>query len=280
MRIKTAILIIYVLSGMLNAQKVNYYDILKVKDEAMYVVTGYGKEYDEAIKYAVETYWKLNKTIKYINVDELEELKKSKVCKLYIGLGGNGIMVYGKKYSNTVLGVYGNVGFWTCYYKLDFDDLTKSKDEIVGADKNAHLMTNRVIQDLLLMTTQIKKLEEMGSKEYGNYQGSKERLKDLTILIPKECIENGVPETVFKESFAKYEVVSSDEIKKLIIEGKSENKAVLSITRGADNTIMYIMDIKTGELISYARDGERGSFGAGRQIDEDDVRSLIKRVKR
>ncbi len=252
-------------------------DLEKMKKETLYVLNGYDKEFDEVVKYAVDKYWKLT-PVKYINANDIEPLKKDKTCKMYLGIGGYAMLNYGRKFKHNELDLRVNSGFWSICYKMQFDNLSKPSDEFIGADKDLHLISNKIILNIMMMCAEMKKVEELGDA-YSDYT-LKDKLSSFTVYIPKETIENGLTEDMFKKYITKAEVKTSDELKKMVVDQTDvENKAQLFITRAGDNTMLYITNMKTGELIAYAYQGERGSASVGKKIDEDDLQVLFKRLQ-
>lgn len=278
---KTLIIFILATWHLTYSQKPTNYDLAKIRNETLYVVQGYENEYDEVIKTAIDTYWKLNQNIKYIKQNELESLKKNGTCKLFIGFEGSGTLQYGKKYTITTWGLFRNSSYWTADYTFQLDNLTTSDGEVLGTDKDLRVFSNRVIQYIKLIQSQYKRYEDLGWKNYVRKQDMREKFKDMTVLVPKEYIDYGISESLIKEYLPKYEIISTDDIKKKVIDDKNlDNVAQLFLSRGLDNTLAYIVELKTGDLISVEADGERGSFGIARKLNDDDVKSLLKRLKK
>lgn len=253
-------------------------DFEKMKKETLYILNGYDKEFDEAVKYAVDKYWTLT-PVKYINVNDLEPLKKDKTCKMYLGISGYAVMNYGRKFTHNELNLSFNHGFWSTYYTMQFDNLTKPSGEILGADKDFHQISNKIVLNIMMMCVEMKKSQEMGDKAYREYS-AKSKLSSYTVYVPKETVANDLTEDLFTKNLAKVEFKSTDDLKKKVMDqSEVDNKAQLFLARSGSNTILYITDMKTGELIARAMLGERGSGSVGKKVDADDIQDLFKGLK-
>jgi hypothetical protein len=239
------------------------------------VVTGYDKETDAAIKFAFDKFWKFS-TVKYMTIEEYN--KSGKDEKSVFSIDRHFIRDYGT-YSSTQINW---VGQWKTnrpyLYQLPFDNLSKGENENIGTDKTNHDISNKAIQYVMMLNSQIKLLVELGWKKYMSHD-YKDKLNTMTILVPKEYISGGLSEAIFKKHFTKVEFLSSDEIKKRIMENKNlDNCAEFFICQDPDKNSVFVMDLKTGDLISTAEKGKT-SFNRAKKIDDESIEKLLEKLK-
>ncbi len=249
-------------------------------ESPMTILVGYDKDYDEAVKFAFNKYWKFTP----VTFEDYKTVKEEKL-KSYFQLTPYQSKEVGISYYLTSVdwackettGPYKG-RFLRAYY-LSFDNFTKGDNEPLGTDNNFKDFSNKVIPYVAIMCTQLKLLTEIGARDYYNGGTKKDKVKEKAILIPEEYIKNGLSDASFKSAFEKIEFTSAVKIKERIMSDKDlDNNAELLIAQDMNGYTMMIVDLKNGDLLSYSFVGKT-SFNEGKKIDDDVVKKLISRLK-
>jgi hypothetical protein len=280
MRKKSSVLIlISIICLSLKAQRIfvtprgGHYqeDCEKALKKPITVYTGYDKEFDEVVKFAFEKYWKSSKII-YKNYNESEGKSNP----------GSSFGV-GSYQTSTAIPVKYIIATWwgskMTALDLAFDYLVKGSNENQGTDNSFHDFSNRIIQYIALVNNQINLLATIGDKEYYRYD-FKGKLGTKKILISNQYIKNGISESAFKDNLSnKIEFLSADEIKSRLMADKDiDDCAELMINQTVDRITMFIIDLKSGDLLTHSNIG-KSDFNKMKKVDDDAVIHLIKELK-
>ena len=245
--------------------------------EKVFVKLTGDKEMDEALKYGFENYWKQSP----FELVAPKEFKNSSKWSFEIE---SYTFNDAGSYRFTGMGLYqlkkGKKIDYNVIFSLNFDNFSNVKTkQLNGIDKDNHMLSNKIIQYIILLNQQLAKRKELGVKKY-IYLNNKDKVKDVNLLIPKEYFDNGLSESVLKENYkGKYTILTSDEIKKRIMDKKDlENCAELIIWEDQETHGAFIMDLNTGDLLSYAKEG-KFNMNPGKKITDGDFKTLIKKLQ-
>lgn len=253
--------------------------IEKFKKEPCVIALGYDKEFDEAVKFAFDKYWKFS-PVKYITSPD-------KYPTVHTEKQGNVVFMreteelwsakQTPKITSTILKLYGNN---TIRFDSYFDDY-KNEDKSFGIDQSFHMKAIKVIPYIMCLAAEMNRLEEWGVMKYTFHKGLKEKVKNYTVIIPKENITNKrFSEDFFKPYFTKYEFLDSEEINKKIRDQKNtENVALLCIGRSLSVIQLSIIDIKTGDLL-YVDNGDIGKGSKSKDFEEEDIKKVLKNLEK
>lgn len=236
------------------------------KEATTTIATGYDKEYDEALKFAFEKYWKFT-PIKYV---DRNDKKAYADCYLKEWDGRNGGKYDWSFFSFSKGGLI---------YDQNFDDFRKGDTK--GTDSSFHMKAIKVIPYIMCLSAEVKRLEEWGELKYAFHKGLKEKVKDYNVLIEKEYITTyQLSENPFKQYLKKYEISSANEIDKRIREQKNtDNTAILTIGRADYAIHISIIDIKTGDLLYYDN-VSFGTFAQGKKMTDGDIEKLLSNLEK
>jgi hypothetical protein len=263
-----------ILSSISFAQRLNiqtYKDIFKIiRQSPIKVQTGVDKEFDEAVKYAFEKYWKFS-PVKYVSKDDETANFWYKDIK--------------SRHNK-------NDWTWSCchfsfpdakvYLTYDFDYYT-APDFKAGVDSSFHAKSVKVIAFIMNFSAEMARIEEWGISKYSFHHGFKDKVKDYNIIVPKENIlKNRFTELPFTESFNKVTFLTVDEINKLIREQKDTDKTgLLFFSISGPDVTLTIIDIKTGDLLFTQRDLPRGEgYNVKQPLEDKDIKSLLKPMRK
>jgi hypothetical protein len=232
-------------------------DSPEIQKEDVYLGTGFNKEAEDNIKWALDKYWTFGTKIKLI--DNTQDAFKIDKNISYISL-----LKYEGDFSSTELTVSNNMAGWNRFkiFSLSFDDMIKKgKDtKVIGADKDIKLVAYKCLTYTMLFCSIVKNFSiEMGNtfkfaRAYTDkLEKLKEKLKTTTILIPKELIDNGITEEAIKGLNIKYKIETSEQIATRIKDGKDiKNYSHLIVFKESNTTDWaYLVDLETGDLINY-----------------------------
>ncbi len=231
------------------------------------------KEFDDAVKFAFEKYWKLS-PLKFTPYKENPSYKDVANFKVSSWKGRSG-----GKYT------YSHCSFWTpdINTQMNFDDFKKG-DSDDGIDKDFHKMAIKVIPFIMCWSAEVNRVNTLGNTKWGGMtynkrESIKHKVKDYTILIQKENVDTKrLSDAPFKQYLKKYEFVSSDDINTRIKEQKNtENTALLVFGRDDYLMTLSIIDIKTGDLLYYNEDG-LGTFTQGKSFTDEVIGKLLKKL--
>jgi hypothetical protein len=268
----------------LSAQKIPLYN-LDGKSEKKFdenskrpltVLTWDDKEFDDALKFAFAKYWKFG-PVNYMS--DAERNKKGTDLDSYLYISGASWNESPNIHAFKLIWY----GVWKTnkpsLYEVWFDHLSKGDNENIGADITHHDFSNKIIQYVMLMSRQVKLVIEMGAKDYYRIN-NKSKLETLTILVSKESLaKHGLSEATFKTKFKKVEFISSDDIKKRLMEDKNlDNCAELFICQDTDRNSLFIMDLKTGDIIASSGSGKSG-FNRMKKVDDDMISNMLSDLK-
>lgn len=262
------------LSTLFYAQKLNiqtYKDIFKIiRQSPIKVQTGVDKEFDEAVKFAFEKYWKFS-PIKYVGKDDE---------------GANFWVrdVKSRHAKNDFEWSSAHFSFPDAKVHLTYDfDYYKTPDFKAGVDEDYHARSVKVIAFIMNFAAEMARIEEWGISKYSFHYGFKDKVKDYNVIVPKENItSNRFTELSFTESFNKCTFLTVDEINKLIKEQKStDNTALLFFSISGPDVTLTIIDIKTGDLLFTQSDQPRGAgYNVKQPLEDKDIKSLLKQMRK
>jgi hypothetical protein len=262
---------LFLTSFAVSAQRINGYnkDAFKdLKNTPIVVYTGYGPELDGALKYAVEKYLGFAKVV-YKNQQDESSTKASVRLNDYL------LKDYGK--------LYYSAWKFTCEAgggEFFFDNLRKGDNEFVGIDKDLKTMSYKILPFIMMVSAELKRIDEMGLRSYAWHTGFPERVKDFTVMVPTEYVDNGIPQEAFKRNLVKCEFMKLEDIHKKMVEQKDTDKrAILILAKTVQGTYMNIIDMKTGDMLWYANIGV-SSFTYQKKVDDSDMDKLLKKVRK
>jgi hypothetical protein len=233
----------------MKSEKKHKKDNEEIKKSTFFVGMNYDKEFDAAVKFAFDKYWKVC-PVKYIDQKINYELPFGKQERLNFTISSwkdPGINSSSWTRSDFIFSYFN--------YQPIFDNYKSGGDD-VGLDKNYHMMAIKVIPFIMCFSAEVNRAMEMGKYDYSLFEGLREKVKNYTVIIPKENLDNGrFTELPFKTYLNKYEFLSSEEIyKKIINQDNVENTALLTIGY-ANSRNISIIDIKTGDLLYFKEVG-------------------------
>lgn len=230
------------------------------------------KEFDEAVKFAFEKYWKIS-PLKFKAINEANSQKDN---------------IYSFDITSWKGREMGKFSFSKCYFnspnikaEVSFDDFKKGNSD-EGIDKDFHMMSIKIIPLIMCYAAEVNRVNELGNTKWGGItynkrESIKYKVKSYNILIQKENIDSKrLTEKPFKQYLAKYEFINSDELNTRIKEQKNtENTALLIFGREEFMMSLSIIDIKTGDLLYHSEEG-LGSFTQGRTFSDEVIGKLLK----
>ncbi len=258
----------------------DFYNSKEFAKEPLVFRTGYNSEIDENIKWALDKFWtnsktstvdisnqKIDKTHSYIEIGEWH----------HKGQDGNFFVTEYHAINRTNDVKMIDKGLYMCFDNIK----TSETGEIIGADKTPHLMACKAITYTMLFCNLVKNLSLPNGKELDGKASvsimskNKERLKTTTVLVPKELIDNGVSEEVFKNFSFKYKIESADAIAKRIKDGTDVKNYSHLLVYKKDNYFahVYIVDIENGDLLYINTAGNKGY-----NIEDKLITKLMKNI--
>ncbi|PBQ34659.1 hypothetical protein CNR22_23745 [Sphingobacteriaceae bacterium] len=245
-----------------------------IKESTLQVVVGeIGEDYDEAIKTALEKYWKIC-PVEYVDAKEVDKSKPFLATNVYQGKGWAG------KYQFLKL-VFTGPKYISC--ECHFDNLTTEKTGCIGIDIDKAEWQLRGTIAVMNLCAQLRQYEEVIiTKEYGDFlkfEGYTQKIKTTTILIPTEYLQNGITKNAFKK-LPKHEFLSLAEIAKRIADGKTKGYAIFTGYVAIPGRFLNIIDLDTGDYLFYKELG--GGYVAGgtsmpdKLTDKDIIKALEK----
>ncbi|MCD6069268.1 MAG: hypothetical protein K0S33_4094 [Bacteroidetes bacterium] len=270
----TVAITLCLLSTISFAQKLNiqtYKDIFKIiRQSPIKVQTGVDKEFDEAVKFALEKYWKFS-AIQYVGKDDESANFWYKDAKSRHG-------------KNDFEWSYCSFSFPDAKVHLSYDfDYYKAPGFKAGVDENFHAKSVKVIAFIMNFSAEMARIEEWGISKYSFHYGFKDKVKDYNIIVPKENITtNRFTESSFTGSFNKVTFLTVDEINKLIREQKNtDNTGLLFFSISGAEIRSTIIDLKTGDLLYTQREVPRGEgYNVKKPLDDKDMKSLLKPMRK
>ena len=269
----TIVITLCVLSTISFAQQLGiqtYKDVFKIiRQSPIKVQTGIDKEFDEAVKYAFEKYWKFS-PVKYVGKDEVANFwyKDAK----------------SRHNKNDFTWSYVNFSFPDAKVHLSYDfDYYTCPDFKAGVDSSFHAKSVKVIAFIMNFSAELARIEEWGLTKYSFHHGFKDKVKDYNIIVPKENItSHRFTELPFTESLNKVTFLTVDEINKLIKEQKNtDNTGLLFFSISGPQVTVTIIDIKTGDLLFTQSDVPRGEgYNVRQPLDDKDMKSLLKQMRK
>lgn len=249
----------------------------KFKEETLYVRVGQDKEYDDALKFAFNKYWKFN-PVKYVEIKDGDykapkNVWLSRECEEL----WNGKQI--PKHPSTTFNFGLTKGISRMWFMSYFDDY-KNEDEFLGGDESALSKNTKLICYIMCLSAEIKRMDEWGIMKYHFHKGLKETVKDFTVIIPKETIANGrFSESLLKSYFTKCEFLSYSEINAKIKDDKDlNNKAIFCLGRSIRSAHVSIIDLKTGDLLYVENEG-LGKSSWKKNIGDEDIKALLKNLE-
>ena len=249
-----------------------YEDIPVVAKLPINVITGYDPEYDSALIFAFNKYWKFSE-VRFIDKDNYEKIRETD-ANSYFELKKHGYTLSNYTYSDVSWNLGPNhpkdltcsvalnykTKFSYCYYySLGFDNVNNTRPDgttkYYGIDNTYHDFSNKIIQYVMLMCNQIAStsiFEKASDYAIFFYKKNKVKLNEKTIIVPKEYLDLGITEEVFKTNLSNVESLSSNEIKHhLMTDNSLADKYELIITQSTSAYLIYVISLKDGELIAY-----------------------------
>lgn len=259
-----------------NAQRImstSRHSIEKLKKDTLFVPLRYSMDFDSAFKLAIKKYWTFSP------VSFAEDSEGADNSGIYLTHPTDDRTVGGNYRTCTLIG-YDNkkAGILGFQMYFDNDHLKKSPDIIDGIDKTYDHMSCEVIQYIMVLCYQIRRIELEIYSKYEPFRGDKsERIKSYKIFVAQEYIENGVSKEAFTDKLPKCTFLPASEIRDKIIEQKDmQNCAQLILVKSFGVVRLYLIDLKTGEpLLS-----EQSMFGVNKSgyITTKNVVKILKDI--
>ncbi|MBA3682314.1 MAG: hypothetical protein H0W73_14315 [Bacteroidetes bacterium] len=235
----------------------------EIQKEDLMLTTGTYTLIDENVKWALNKFWVKPASIKLISSTAKTNLSCSYMSIVDLQTTGETGNFYNTHFrvTNEMKSQDPNIIF-----DIAFDNFIAKDDEkvVIGSDKYITLVADKALIYTMLFCSVAKNFSnDFGSfrkaiNGYNDYmEKAKEKIKTTTMLIPKELMDNGLTKEGLAGLNIKYEIIPSADIAKRIKEGNNVKNYSELLVYKADKMqdYAYLVDIETGDLISYANMG-------------------------
>lgn len=239
----------------------------KFKNETLLVPQGFSEEIDEALKYAVVNYWDVS-PYRFIHKETLSEVKGTYIS-IYVDDNKDGLDPF---YHNSTYLYFSSPAGMSC--RLYFDnDYKNTNNVVVGIDSDYKAMSYKIIQYLMLLNSEIKRMQKDVGRYFYNKDIKIENMKGYKFLVAEEYLN----EELLKEDFlAKIscEFLPAEKIAEKLKEKRlpANQYGQILLSKGLGWVRLYVIDLNSGNLLYY--DKIRSSIG--KKIKSKDIRKLLK----
>lgn len=243
----------------------------KLKKEKLLVPQGFGEEMDEALKLAVTKYWT---ACPYEFVHKSEITGGGTYFGFYVADNKEG---FDPVYHNCTYFAFTSVAGLEC--KIYFDNDFKNTNKIVvGIDSDYKDMSYKIVQYVMLINNELKRMEVGLRKYYFDKNDHLENLAGYRFLVPEEYLYDNLLNADFLEKLPNCEFLPSEKIAERVKEQKgTENCAEILLAKPFGISKMYIVDLKTGKLLYFNHAGN--SVATGKRLNSKDIKKLLKPIK-
>ena len=263
---KTILAILFIISSLHTNAQFSYLSggarFTFEKPNDLVYFEGFNKEIDDNIEWALKKFCKTQYTI----TTPPQGFKPEPTGKTYIQ-----IQSYKGHQTTFNFMVPFNGGFSTLLggESLAFDNEClnpeKHPEEIIGADKTTSIVAYKALSYTMLMCANLKNFPRSIEPHSGtNYTVAKDerkmfapflaRLKETTVLVPKELMDLGITEAAFAGLKIKYKIETSEQIAQRIKAGTDvKNYSHLLIIKqgykAEADASAYIVDLENGDML-------------------------------
>jgi hypothetical protein len=242
-------------------------------------------ELQQNIKKNIERHWALQKDVTFMSPDEFRALKKNKKKNTHAVLAFTNIEINNQAASG------GTNGVWTSVFVMD-----------LGLSENAihHVFTYRhnfvsiipseseMAGTLLLMQNILKKGAQ--ENEFIDFpkeaKANAEKLRNLTLLIDEQQLEDGITEKAVKELYGlNYKIIPTRELEDAILRkapGFAYVYMLPNSTRGGNMQLQLVLDTEKSEVVSVSMPPTFKLTGkhSGRRIGERNLKGYVSYINK